>query len=74
MNNPNNILNRLSFRGHPRSKVNLGSDFQNVLIWLKFDRNDHDNIANRLYLLTRSSKVKGQLEVRFSKCSDLVQI
>ena len=62
------------FRGHPRSKVSSRSDFQNILIWLKFDRNDHDNIANRLNLLSRSSKVKGQLGVRFLKCSDLVQI
>ena len=43
------------------SKVSLRLDFQNVLIWLKFERNDHDNIANRLNLLSRSSKVKGQL-------------
>ena len=34
--------------------------------------NDPNNILNRLFLL-RSSKVKGQLWGRFSKCSDLAQ-
>ena len=60
----------MQFQGHLRSKVNLESDFQNALIRLKFDSNDPDGILNRLNLLSRSSEVKGQLGVRFSKCSD----
>ena len=40
INDPNNILHRLNFRGYPRSKVKL------VLIWLKFNRNDPSNILN----------------------------
>ena len=42
--------------------INL-TDFQNVPIWLKFDRNDLNNFLNRT---SRSSKVKYQFEVRFS--------
>ena len=55
MNNPDNILNRLNllwkFGVHPRSNVNLWLDFQYVPIWLKYDRDDHDDIVNRLKLL-----------------------
>ena len=74
MNNPNNILNRFTFDVIQGQRSTWSQFFQNVLIWLKFDMNDHDNIVNRLNLLSRSSKVKGQLEVRFAKCSDWAQI
>ena len=36
----------------------MGSDFQNVLFGLKFDRNDPYNILNRLNLLSRPFEVK----------------
>ena len=73
-NDQDNIVNRLYFQGHPRSKVNLRSDFHIVPIGLKLNMNNPNNILNRLNLLSRSSKVKGQFGVRFSKCSDLAQI
>ena len=52
--------------------LNLGSDFQNAPIGLKLDMNDLNNILNGLNLLLRSSKVRDQLGVRFSKCSNVV--
>ena len=52
--------------------LNLGSDFQNAPIGLKLDMNGPNNILNRLNLLLRSSKVKYQLGVKCSICSDLV--
>ena len=45
--------------------VNLGSDFQKCADWTQFDRNNPDNILNRLNLLSRSSKFKGQPRVFF---------
>ena len=36
---------------------------ENILNWLKFSRNEHDNMINRLLLLLRLFKVKGQLEI-----------
>ena len=57
-----------------RSKVNLESDFQNVLFGLKFDRNGPNNIINILNLLSSPFEVKGEREVRFSKYSDWAQI
>ena len=61
------------FQSHPRSKVNFGSDFYNVLIWLKFDRNDHDNIViDWIYFQDHSrSKVHGVVKATYNEiCSD----
>ena len=41
-----------------QSNVNLRSDFQNVPLGLKFDRNGPNNIQNRLNLLSRPYKSK----------------
>ena len=41
---------------------------------LKLDMNNSNNILNRLNLILRTFKIKGQLGVKLSKWSDLAQI
>ena len=61
--------------GIPDLASTWGQIFQNVLILLKLIIIIMTTLLiHRLNLLSRSSKVKGQLEVRFSKCCDWAQI
>ena len=53
------LIDLTNIQGHPRSNVNLGSDFQNVLIGLKFDRNDPDNTLSLNRLNFRDAGFQG---------------
>ena len=56
--------------------VNLESDFKKCSNWAEiwFDKNYPDNILRRFNLLKKSSEVKIQFRVKFSNCSDWLQI
>ena len=53
------------FQCQLRSKVNLGSDFQNVPFGLKFDRNNPDNNLNRLNFFQGHQRLKANLSSNF---------